>query len=240
MPDNNRASRGAMAYWFDIKPEVTEEWLHWYLHDHMPSRVGTAFVSGRCYERTDGDASHMVLFETSTPEDLLRPSYLALLGKISEEDRQRRGWYANPIRVTSRVLARSGRGTGGMLGVIRVNRGPHDAQALRLCLINEVLPAVSAYPRIGGAWLMEHDPELRSRMDAARVTGHQDGSTDWAILIEGGHDVDLAMAMSQAQETASWRALKLGEHAFFHRYRLLYTMSQADDIVPASAQPDYG
>jgi hypothetical protein len=31
-----------------------------------------------------------------------------------------------------------------------------------------------------------------------RVTGHQDGSADWAVFIEGGHDADLV--------NARWRA----------------------------------
>ena len=75
---------GALAYWFDIAPEIRREWLDWYLTDHMPSRVGTAFVTGRCYEAIDATASHMVLFETPTPEDLLAPSYLALLRQVSQ------------------------------------------------------------------------------------------------------------------------------------------------------------
>ena len=40
------SEKGALAYWFDIAPEVRELWLDWYLSDHMPSRVGTVFFCG--------------------------------------------------------------------------------------------------------------------------------------------------------------------------------------------------
>ncbi|MBK9609387.1 MAG: hypothetical protein IPO58_24350 [Betaproteobacteria bacterium] len=220
--------RGALAYWFDIAPEVREEWLDWYQHDHMPSRVGTTFVSGRCYEALHAAASHMVLFETTEPEALLAPSYMALLRQVSDADRQRRGWYSNTIRVTCRVSARIGKGTGSVLGVIRIAGAKAKAADVRRCLADEVVPALARVPRIGAAWLIESDPALRARMDAVRVTGHQDGSADWAVLIEGGHESDIAGAMARLDDVASWRALGLGAAATLDRYRLLYTMSQSD------------
>lgn len=219
---------GALAYWFDIAPEVTGEWLHWYLHDHMPSRVGTAFVTGRCYEALHATRSHMVLFETSTPEALLAPSYLALLNQVSDEDRQRRGWYSRTLRVTCRVQRRSGQGTGSVLGVIRI-AGARASQAdIGLCLAQDAVPALAAVPCIGAVWLLENDPAIRARMDQARVTGHQDGSADWAVLIEAGHETDVESALARLKELASWRALELGESVAFDRYRLLYAMTGSD------------
>ena len=47
MPSDNTTPPGVLAYWFEIAPQVRGEWLHWYMHDHMPSRVGTTFVSGQ-------------------------------------------------------------------------------------------------------------------------------------------------------------------------------------------------
>jgi len=222
------SERGVLAYWFDISPEVAPQWLDWYLNDHMPSRVGTTFVSGRCYEALSAGLSHMVLFETTEPEALLAPSYVALLRQVSDEDRQRRGWYSNTIRVTCRVGARTGKGTGSVLGVIRIAGARGNATDVRRCLVDDVVPALAGAPRIGAAWLLENDPALRARMDAVRVTGHQDGSADWAVLIEGGHEADIVAAMARMDGVASWRALELGDAAAFDRYRLLYTMTQSD------------
>ena len=83
------SEKGALAYWFDIAPEVREMWLEWYLSDHMPSRVGTVFSAGRCYEAIDASSSHMVLFETPLAEDLLAPSYVALLKPLLQGPNQR-------------------------------------------------------------------------------------------------------------------------------------------------------
>jgi hypothetical protein len=219
---------GVLAYWFDIAPAVTGEWLEWYLHDHMPSRVGTTFVSGRCYEALEATRSHMVLFETSTPEALLASSYLALLKQVSEEDRQRRGWYSRTLRVTCRVAARSGRGTGSVLGVIRIGGARAQPADLRRCLAQHVLPALADAPRIGAVWLLENLPAIRARMDEVRVTGHQDGSADWAVLVEGGHEADIAAALARLENVAAWRQLEIGDAVSLERYRLLYTMNQSD------------
>lgn len=219
---------GALAYWFDIAPEVTAEWLDWYQHDHMPSRVGTVFVSGRCYEALQASRSHMVLFETSTPDALLAPSYLALLKVVTPEDRQRRGWYTRTSRVTCRVPAREGRGIGGVLGVVRIAGARAARDEISRCLAQQVLPSLARVPRIGSVWLLENDASIRARMDAARVTGHQDGSADWAVLIEAGHESDLVAALASLEQLPAWRALELGDAAVFDRYRLLYAMTQAD------------
>jgi len=223
-----KSEAGALAYWFDIAPETTGDWLHWYLTDHMPSRVGTAFVSGRCYEALHGPASHMVLFQATSPEALLAPSYMALLKQVSDADRARRGWYSNTVRVTCRVAMRAGSGTGGVLGVARILNARAPAEDIQRCLMEDVVPALAAAPGIGSVWLMVNEPTIRARMDAGRVTGHSDGSADWAVLVEGGHDRDVAAALEGLAGRASWRDLKLGDAVTFGRFRLLYTMTKSD------------
>ncbi|WP_250528500.1 hypothetical protein [Caballeronia sp. GAWG2-1] len=219
---------GALAYWFDIAPSVTGEWLDWYLQDHMPSRVGTTFVAGRCYEALGATSSHMVLFETATPEALLAPSYLELLKQVSDEDRQRRSWYSNPIRVICRVVGRSGRGTGSVLGVLRITDSQGASDEMIRATLNELLAAGRKVKGIGSAWVLQNDNSMRIRMDEARVTGHQDGSADWAILIEGGHQGDVEKALDLFEGIQAWRSLELGDAVTRGVYRLLYTMSQSD------------
>jgi hypothetical protein len=76
-------------------------------------------------------------------------------------------------------------------------------------------------------WLLENDPSIRTRMDQARVTGHQDGSADWAVLIEAGHEADVAAAQARLAQVPAWRALDFADAMVFDRYRLLYTMTPA-------------
>jgi hypothetical protein len=114
------------------------------------------------------------------------------------------------------------------LGVIRFSGAPAVPEEVRRCLVEDVVPALARTPCIGAVWVVQNDPTLRARMDEVRVTGHQDGSADWAVFIEGGHDADLVNALACLSVVASWRSLGLHEIATTDRYRLLYTMTQSD------------
>ena len=158
------SEKGVLAYWFDIAPEVRNLWLDWYLSDHMPSRVGTVFSAGRCYEAIDASRSHMVLFETPSAEDLLAPSYVALLKHVSDSDRQRRAWYSNTVRATCRRLAHQGNGLGGVLGVVRIQGSKVNQPDMGMIFSNEVLPVMLGLSCIGAVNVLCNDPDIRQRM----------------------------------------------------------------------------
>jgi hypothetical protein len=109
--------------------------------------------------------------------------------------------------------------------VIRVSGAKAAAGDVARCLAQDVVPAMAGVPRIGAVWLLENDPAIRARMDAARVTGHQDGSADWAVLVEACHPADIAAATARLDEVESWRRLGLADAAVLAQYRLLYTMT---------------
>lgn len=222
------SEKGALAYWFDIAPEVRQQWLHWYLSDHMPSRVGTVFSAGRCYEAIDASASHMALFETPAAEDLLAPSYLALLKQVSDSDRQRRGWYSQTVRATCRVLSARGHGTGGVLGVVRIRGAKASQSDIQMCLTQDVLPLLGAFSSIGCVSVLCNDPDIRQRMDQVRVTGHQDGHTDWVVLMEAGQAQDVRHAWKAMEQSRAWQNLQLGDAVICDLYRLLYVMVQSN------------
>ena len=223
------SEKGVLAYWFDIAPEVRQLWLDWYLSDHMPSRVGTVFSAGRCYEAIDASTSHMVLFETPFAEDLLAPSYVALLKHVSDSDRQRRAWYSQTVRATCRVLSVLGSGTGGVLGVVRIRGAKASQSDIQSCLTQDILPLLGAFSSIGSVSVLCNDPGIRQRMDQVRVTGHQDGSTDWVLLIEASHEKDVRRAWQVLTKITSWQPLQWEASVNFDLYRLLYAMVQSDD-----------
>lgn len=218
---------GLLAYWFDITHSAREEWIDWLLKDHMPSRVDSAFTSGRCYEAVDANSTHLALYEAETPEALLTPSYLQLLGQVSPEDRRRRGWYSNTVRATARVKTVCGRGTGSTLGVMRIAGACGDYVKIGSCLERDVLRALAREPRIGAVWLAENEPVIRERIDKVRETGHRDGFADWAVFVEAHHEADAASALARIDEIESWRALDLGRFSDRGLYRLLYSINRA-------------
>lgn len=215
---------GALIYWFDISPSVVDQWLDWYLRDHMPSRVGTTFTTGRCFEAIDGAASHMVLFETHTPEALLEPNYLRLLGTVSDEDRQRRAWYANTVRMTARVRTRVRAGMGSILAVTRFDSATgNDNTALDT---PGGLPAqeIAALAGVGSIWVADHDAQIRASMDAVRVTGHQDRSPQRALFIEAARETDALQAQAIVAEHLRAHSPRAADTASMGCYRLLYAM----------------
>ena len=220
--DRVQDETGALIYWFDIRPDVVDDWLAWYLRDHMPSRVGTTFTTGRCFEAIDADATHMVLFETPTPEALLAPGYLQLLGKVSDDDRKRRGWYANTVRMTARVPSRSGSGMGNILAVVRFD----EASALTPANTPNLLESLSSIAGVGSVWVAQHDISIRARMDAVRVTGHQDRSAGQALMIEAARDSDAVQALALLDTWRHGQRLPGPPQLSIGRYRLLYAMAR--------------
>jgi len=220
---------GALIYWFDISPSIVDQWLDWYLRDHMPSRVGTTFTTGRCFEAIDGAASHMVLFETHMPEALLAPDYLRLLGTVSDEDRKRRGWYANTVRMTARVRTRVRAGMGSVLAVTRFDSAFESATANDHPAHDTSggLPvqAIAALPGVGSIWVADHDAQIRARMDAVRVTGHQDRSPQRALFIEAAREADALQAQTIVAEHLRAHSPRAADAASMGCYRLLYAMT---------------
>ncbi len=216
---------GALIYWFDINPSIVDQWLDWYLRDHMPSRVGTTFTTGRCFEAIDGPASHMVLFETLTPEALLAPDYLRLLGTVSDEDRKRRGWYANTCRMTARVRTRVRTGMGNILAVIRFDPATGNDHTQRDALDHLPAEAIAALAGVGSIWIADHDAQIRARLDAVRVTGHQDRSPQRALFIEAARDADALRAQAIVAEHLRAHAPRAADAASMGCYRLLYAMA---------------
>jgi hypothetical protein len=213
---------GALIYWFDIRPDVVDDWLAWYLRDHMPSRVGTTFTTGRCFEAIDAGASHMVLFETESPEALLAPDYLQLLGNVSDDDRKRRGWYTNAVRMTARVQTRIGAGMGNVLAVARFD----DRSSIVDVQEGRLLEQLASVTGVGSVWMAEHDASIRARMDAVRVTGHQDRSARQALMIEASRDSDAAQALAMLGDWARKKAQGERPELSIGRYRLLYSMAR--------------
>jgi hypothetical protein len=66
-------------------------------------------------------------------------------------------------------------------------------------------------------------------MDQVRITGHQDGHTEWVVLIEAGLERDVRQAWKAMDQSSAWQNLQLGDAVIHDLYRLLYVMVQSSD-----------
>jgi len=218
-------SQGALVYWFDLAPEMIDEWVEWYIRDHMPSRVGATFSAAHCFRAVGSKPAFLAHYEAETAEALLAPEYLALLRKPSTDDRLRRGWYLNTVRATCRVCASLGHGQGGVAATIRVSPPAASRLQIRERLVDDVAPFLAQTRRVGAVQILEADNEIRTKMDEARVTGQADGSADWVIRVDAAREEDIAGAIARLNEFRAWKELGLMDTAILGSYRLLYSIS---------------
>jgi len=218
-------SAGVLAYWFDLPREKVPEWAEWYIRDHMPSRVGATFSGARCFRAVKGTPEYVALYTTETVEALLAPDYLALLSQVSPDDRRRRAFYTNTIRATCRVRASFGHGQGGIVGTIRVASRSGEPR-LGERIIADIAPQLARSERIGAVQVLEMDRSVRARMDAARVTGHDDGLLDWVVCVEGAREEDFSAAIDSLDGLPAWRELADEGSTDIGCYRMLYAVAR--------------
>jgi hypothetical protein len=113
------------------------------------------------------------------------------------------------------------------LGVVRIRGAKASQSDIQSCLTQDILPLLGAFSSIGSVSVLCNDPGIRRSMDQVRVTGHQDGHTDWVILMEAGLERDVQHAWKALDQSTAWQNLQLGEAVSHDLYRLLYVMVQS-------------
>ncbi|MGD8477411.1 MAG: hypothetical protein PVI98_09690, partial [Burkholderiales bacterium] len=62
---------GVLAIWNDCLPEVEKQYEDWYMHQHLPERVGVpGFRIGRRYQALAAEPRYFTYYDTDTPEVL--------------------------------------------------------------------------------------------------------------------------------------------------------------------------
>jgi hypothetical protein len=215
---------GVLAYWFDLNPSVQQEWADWYIRDHMPSRVNATFTGARCFRAVSGQPGFMALYDTPSPEALIAPDYLALLSRVSDGDRAKRGWYEGTIRGCCRKLADFGFGQGGFVGSVRFSARPSAGEANAIAAT--LAERLAKIERIGRASLLEADPAIRAKMDQARVNGQSDGAADKILTVECSSPDDVQNALTQLAAMPGWREIAEPASVIIGCYQLLYSIAK--------------
>lgn len=218
---------GALALWMDIEAGTQAEADDWYVREHLPERVEHAgYRRARRYVGlTAGAPRYLSLFEAQTPEHLASEGYLGLVRAISAQSAQIRSRFRGVMRNTFRVGFSEAAvpGLGGCISSVRLRAGNGAAQEALLPLLREL---VQAHGVTGVHWL-QAAPEVRQRMDAVRVTGHDDLIVEHALLVETtqAHEAEALLAhtlTADCLQAAGWGVEGTGI------YQLLYAVSAAD------------
>jgi hypothetical protein len=200
---------GALALWLDVAPALDRETDGWYIDEHLPDRTDTGgYLRARRLQALEGGPQYLTLFEAETPQALASAGYLKLVGKISEQSQRIRAGFSNVVRNTFHVRATHGRGLGAVMASLRLRaaeaaQGPAREAMLRL------LPALLQSHGVVGVHWLEAAPEVRAGMDSVRVTGLNDASADYVLLVEATRTRDVQalrddMLSPSALAAAGW------------------------------------
>jgi hypothetical protein len=220
---------GALALWMDIEADSQGEADDWYVHEHLPERVAQAgYRRARRYVALNGGPRYLSLFEARTPEDLASEGYLGLVGRISEQSARLRSRFRGVMRNTFSVPFSQGSapGLGGCIASLRLASLADGGSAAPEGL-QPLLRELARAPGVLGVHWLRAAPEVRRRMDAGRVTGHDDRFVDHAQLVETtqAHEAErvrAALLTPARVQAAGWREEGFGI------YQLLYAVSAAD------------
>jgi hypothetical protein len=176
--------RAAVAMWWNVAPEMQEEFEDWHTHEHMPERLAIpGFLRGTRWRALDGRPSFFVLYEVARVSVLTGAHYLARLNDPTPWSRKMMPHHLDMVRSLCRVQASAGGLLCGVLATVRFSPPRRGAREVARWLEQEWLPPLARRKGVAGASL------LRAQSGAPRTTEQQirghDGTADWVMLVSG-------------------------------------------------------
>jgi hypothetical protein len=220
--------QAALAMWWDIAPDMREEFEHWHSHEHFLERLALpGFLRASRWADESGGEGFFVLYELATHGALVSPQYLASLNAPSEWSQRMMPHHRNMVRSQCHVLERSGGAVAGHAMTLRFSPVPGNDKRLRTWL-RELGIELSARPGLTGVHLLQTDTPPLAPTTEQRIRGLADRAADW-ILIVTGYDARELHGLADAELSAA--ALERagaapGATAGFYALRL--SMSEAE------------
>ena len=185
--------QAALAMWWDMAPDIRDEFEHWHSHEHFPERLGLpGFQRASRWADAAGGEGFFVLYELATYEALVSPEYQARLNAPSDWSRRMMPHHRNMVRSQCRVLEQSGGAVAGHALTVRLSPVA-DASApwrenLRENLRAHLRTLVHALPLqagLTGAVLLQTDTPAIAPTTEQAIRGHADIAADWVLVVTG-------------------------------------------------------
>jgi len=180
--------QAALAMWWDIAPDMREEFEHWHSHEHFLERLALpGFLRASRWADESGGEGFFVMYELATRGALVSPQYLASLNAPSGWSQRMMPHHRNMVRSQCHVLGTSGGAVAGHAMTVRFSPGAGNEERLRSRL-RELAAALSARPGLTGVHLLQNDTPPIAPTAEQRIRGLADRAADW-ILVANGYDV---------------------------------------------------
>lgn len=179
------AGKALVVIWNDILAEMREDFFEWHPREHMVERLGIpGFLRGRRCISVDGGVEFLTMYEIRGGEVLTSDVYTQRLTNPTPWSTKTLPAFRNNVRGACQIEFSDGYAMGGHVLTLRFEALDGREDALIAALVQDVMPNLTALPRITGAHLVKNDVSLTSGN-----SGNQRGRTislpQLIVIIEG-------------------------------------------------------
>lgn len=188
----------ALAMWWNVAPDVRDEFEHWHSHEHFAERLALpGFLRASRWADAGGGEGFFVLYELHDAAALTSPEYLARLNAPTPWSRRMMPHHRGMVRSPCRVLGSRGSAVAGHALTVRLSPAHGRQQALGRHL-GELLQQLPGQAGLAGAHLLQTEAPALAPTTEQRLRGLADRAADWILLVTG-YD---ARALQQLAATA--------------------------------------
>ncbi|MBX3653530.1 MAG: hypothetical protein KF686_05050 [Ramlibacter sp.] len=220
--------QAALAMWWDMAPDMRDEFEHWHSHEHFPERLALpGFARASRWADAEGGEGFFVLYELAAYEALVSPEYQARLNAPSEWSRRMMPHHRHMVRSQCRVLEKRGGAVASQALTVRLSPAPGAETPLRNHL-NALVRALPQQPGLTGALLLQTDTPALAPTTEQAIRGHADRAADWIAVVTGHDAPALARVAGEALSPAALQAAGAAPGAQAGRYTLRLSMATAE------------
>ncbi|KGE65056.1 hypothetical protein K814_0126025 [Pseudomonas fluorescens LMG 5329] len=192
----------ALAMWWNMAPDMREDFEHWHSHEHFPERLGIpGFHRSSRWSCVNGGEGIFVMYELESFGVLSSPSYLERLNAPTPWSIKLMPHHRNMVRSQSHVLESRGGGVARNALTIRFSPKREREAELRQSL-KALIEELSVRPGITGAHLLIHETPLIAQTTEQKIRGTADEVADWALVV-CGYDTDAVQALNSFELSES-------------------------------------
>jgi hypothetical protein len=175
----------AIAMWWDMDPNMREEFEHWHSHEHFPERLSIpGFLRGSRWVQADGGNGFFIMYELDAYTTLSSPHYLERLNQPTPWSTKLMPYHANMVRSQCRVLESRGGASARFALTLRISPSGDGFSNLR-SYFKTLFDKVVWQPGITAAHLLLTQTPALAQTKEQAIRGGRDQTADWIVVITG-------------------------------------------------------
>ena len=220
--------QAALAMWWDMAPDMREEFEHWHSHEHFAERLALpGFLRASRWADAGGGEGFFVLYELATHGALSSPEYLASLNAPTPWSRQLMPHHRHMVRSPCRALDSRGTVVAGHALTVRLSPRSDASEQLRRHLAAQV-QQLPAQPGLAGAHLLQTALPAVATTTEQRLRGLADRAAGWIFVVTGYEAGALQQLAAGPLSAAALAVSGAAEGATIELHRLRLSLSAAD------------